>query len=75
MKTTDWFPPHINPVHVGWYKRRFISCDPKTYFNYWDGQYWYYSLHLDPDDRVTKNHGRRADNFVMEWCGLAEKPK
>lgn len=76
MKITEWFPPEINPVHAGWYKRRFLWDSTFTYFNYWNGIHWYYSLHHDAGDRVTKTHGPCADECTnMEWCGLAEEPR
>jgi hypothetical protein len=39
MITTEWFPPEIDPVHVGCYETRYDQNDPVSY-NYWNGIYW-----------------------------------
>lgn len=44
---TDWFPPEIKPVHIGWYHTGNADSNPnakggtESKFNwYWDGKYW-----------------------------------
>jgi hypothetical protein len=40
---TDWFPPNIKPVHVGWYESDYIKLHGNVSAwskLYWDGQNW-----------------------------------
>lgn len=41
-KYTDWYPPEIKPVRIGFYQRKYrptfsLADDP----DYWDGHDWY----------------------------------
>lgn len=75
MKTTAWFPPHINPVRVGWYSRASEVCaDNLRYMNWWDGENWHYNSN-------TKSHAAAGepdticDADFYSWRGLAKGPR
>jgi hypothetical protein len=67
-KLTDWFPPDVKPVRVGWYE------SPYQYWthSYWCGTHWTESScdmtgQTDPSYRSAKQK--------RKWRGLAEKPE
>ena len=52
QKLTDWFPPHIKPVRVGWYHTGLHDYDPRSNQGleakinlWWDGKLWRLSEH------------------------------
>lgn len=65
---TDWFPPEIKPVCVGWYARRFIlGNDVEHWPQYWDGEHWRYGDHWPEPGGVV--------SCPVEWRGLAKNPE
>lgn len=69
MKMTDWFPPEIKPVYVGWYH---TNNPTLTYFSiieslfnwWWNGDEW-----MDyPDGNICRQQ-------IRYWRGLTEKPE
>lgn len=36
---TEWFPPEIDPLHVGVYQKLNTSTDG-TFFAHWNGNFW-----------------------------------
>jgi len=74
MKTTDWFPADIKPVHVGMYETKSpILKDQPGWFCYWNGTSWCSSYQ-------TMQHAYVFREFTSsfqdrKWRGLAEEPK
>jgi len=51
QELTDWYPPHIKPVRVGWYHTGNGEHDPcfddsneSNYNWWWDGKNWVYDV-------------------------------
>lgn len=61
-KLTEWYPPEIKPVHVGYYQRRYVFG--LLYKEWWTGQKWTSST--TDTTPCTCQH--------LPWRGLAEKP-
>ena len=58
-KYTDWFPPWVKPVYVGWYQCK--CCHEKVF---WTGERW-----VDSFPEVEDGLG-----FIIDgWRGLKEK--
>ena len=87
MKTTEWFPPKIKPVHVGWYQRRLVpmkelgeleTSEELIWLNYFDGENWHHAFYGRRIYTVPKRYEKiicTIDCCKMQWCGLAEEPK
>lgn len=60
---TEWFPPHIKPVHIGPYpvKSRFDEAII-PWMAYWDGDVW-----------KTSKHGSVLRWQDRIWQGMKEK--
>lgn len=80
LAKTEWFPPHIKPVWIGWYPRRLsirtdTMADSHQYMNYWDGLCWHYNGHPDWLDSgvaaETPGPVCLGDNWA--WRGLCKK--
>ena len=73
---TPWFPPHIKPVHAGWYPRTNEPRNEKglKWMNWWDGEKWYYNESQKAGDPATKPGHICTYNVCWYWRGLAEKP-
>jgi hypothetical protein len=62
VKKTEWYPPHIKPVHCGIYE---VTTGSAYIFKaYWDGEKF-----RDPDT------GGRYVNVIFYWRGLTEEAK
>ena len=60
---TDWFPPEVKPVHVGWYMTEVSNRGLLPL--YWDGKLW------RQDDCVTYHLGCQN----RPWYGLTSEVK
>jgi hypothetical protein len=60
MKKTAWFPPHIKPVHEGWYE---CKCCNSSFW--WNGEVWLYDM--DSPFKVLFQE--------IYWRGLTEEAK
>lgn len=67
MKTTEWFPADVDPVHVGVYQRVFASGVPR--YCLWDGEYW------RGFEFTVQDAAKAAATSVpgFPWRGLTEK--
>jgi hypothetical protein len=65
---TDWYPPEVDPVHVGFYSRQYgdgSDQDPGILRpDYWDGKAWRYAQDCEVTGDITLC--RRP------WRGLSE---
>lgn len=71
MKTTDWIPGDIKPVHPGVYQVR----PPRwieTVYAHWNVQWWG-DCAYSPEWAKRYQH-KRNDIQRLRWRGLAEKP-
>ncbi len=62
---TDWFPPEVKPVYVGYFHTGERNCDPsknksdeKDRNLWWNGAYW-----------MTRNDGLRMHYKNRYWRG------
>lgn len=62
-KLTDWFPPEVKPVHVGFYESIAFRHYDELFILYWDGTEW-----------LLKDLTESCLVQDREWRGLAEKP-
>ena len=70
VELTDWFPPHIKPVHVGWYHtgcgdyKPDEDTDTESDYNwYWDGNKWTAS----PDGFICSIQNRYWRGLAQPW--------
>ena len=63
---TEWFPPHLNPVHVGFYQRDYSDCFITSIPDYWDGKYWL----------IGRKDGQAIErtSYRLPWRGLKTAP-
>ena len=87
MKTTEWFPPEIKPIRVGWYQRRLVpmkevgaleTAERLIWLNYFDGENWHHAwcgrklaVVKFPYEGIVCD----SDCCEMEWRGRAKEPK
>lgn len=74
-KLTPAFPVKINPAHEGPYQ---VRCHGWIAWNYslWEGGMWHGTTNHGPGNAVV--FGRKfgpTSQCVVEWRGLAHKPK
>lgn len=73
---TPWFPPGVNPVHVGVYNASALK--DKRVLRFWNGKYWSKDF-SDRDSEVFVAHAKaRASYWIAEiiyWRGLAVQPE
>lgn len=73
MKTTDWFPADIKPVHVGVYETKSPVFNQPGRFSFWSGKKWSAAFF---DRFAARNHADISTRFQeRKWRGLAEKPE
>ena len=75
-KYSPWFPPEIKPVHEGVYQIAFWGKNNPSYSK-WQKGTWRYSW--SPLSDLTFKAALQANNLcsiqIVEWRGLARKPK
>lgn len=66
MKLTDWYPPEVKPVRVGWYHTGVCDMNPRNreefesdYNWFWDGEFW-----------KPYENGINADYQNRYWRGI-----
>lgn len=76
---TEWFPPHIKPVHIGVYQAcmevctdRFGSSHVEYGFARWDGQRW--GLMQDDIKTAAERIHFQAASQAKVWRGLNKEP-
>lgn len=67
LELTDWYPPEVKPVRVGFYQRKYISAAALETPDYWNGKKWF----VCPGPGMLTFEARAA----LQWRGLARKPK
>jgi hypothetical protein len=74
MKTTEWFPATVNPVHIGYYEVRYSwedGRDPRPTRYWWDGEAWRFCK--DATGELTWG-SREYENISDEyWRGQTEQ--
>lgn len=70
-KLTKWFPPNVNPVHVGVYERQYHLSSWRTYC-LWNGNSWLWP-EISPSDAALCT--TESTYQLLPWRGLAEKPE
>ena len=72
---TPWYPGDVNPVRPGLYEVNYGSHDyPSTYYQYFDGKFWYYG-HTDPKTAMNRYNTDRTPRFYLhQWRGLKHNP-
>jgi hypothetical protein len=71
---TEWFPPHVKPMHVGLYDVDLSGDGAYRGASYWDGRRWCYAHDWDSSgvgDRSPAPDGMQP----RYWRGLATEPK
>lgn len=64
METTDWFPPDIKPVYVGWYEAAIYDAGWIYEWRiWWDGSVW-----------RDRPEGCLIPNQNQTWRGQMEQP-
>jgi hypothetical protein len=75
MKTTEWFPATVNPVHIGYYEVRYSwEKEDEKYpsMHFWDGQKWQFDEGLD--GYLSWGNPIYQKEILKEfWRGLKEK--
>jgi hypothetical protein len=69
MKTTEWFPGDVDPVHAGVYQRLYISGNAR--YCRWDGTTWH-RFALSVEDASLVNNPLPMS---LKWRGLMEPAK
>jgi hypothetical protein len=72
MKTTDWFPPEVFPVHNGVYEVK-PGTDPRVdggWYRMYENGVWYGGFH-NPDE-AAKMRSPLAARFISEWRGVVK---
>jgi hypothetical protein len=71
-KMTDWFPPHIKPVHIGIYEIKFynLPLSKRPMYARWNGKKW--------SNFAYKKHDDSLNDYVSavqkkHWRGFKEK--
>jgi hypothetical protein len=63
---TEWYPPEIKPVRVGWYQDGYELVPNCVHafemLSWWDGKVWRWR---EGGIRINQHH---------HWCGLAADP-
>lgn len=55
---TQWYPPEIKPVRVGWYERYYeaIDCFPgEVYLDWWSGTMWFMDCYKGKPGNPSKS--------------------
>jgi len=71
---TDWFPPHIKPVHKGVYLVKDLFWN--TLYSNWDGKSWSVgSVYLSSAFAALGSdyRHRKSEHQNKNWCGFTEK--
>ena len=70
-KMTNWFHPHIKPVHKGVYEVK----DPfwGTMYSNWNGKSWDVGCVYVSSSFVPSYRHRKSDHQNKYWRGLTEK--
>jgi hypothetical protein len=70
-RTTDWFPPGVNPARPGPYEASISKYPQSGYFRYWDGRDWYFVADTPAGAlRNFKDEMRGHYNHCVTWRGL-----
>lgn len=64
---TDWFPPEVKPVRVGWYQRKYDLEEEREFPDYWDGADWFVAS--KGGEIICKSASTHP------WRGLSRNPK
>ena len=70
-KMTDWFPPHIKPVHIGVYEIKYTSkvAYGSNMYATWNGEKWSSGSY----NLCDKYHQLFNANQDKHWRGFTEK--
>ena len=64
---TEWYPPHVKPVRVGWYERQWKMKGSAATPDYWDGKRWFIGYGHPTGMAATISQN-------IHWRGLAADP-
>lgn len=72
---TDWFEDGVRPAHPGVYEKEPPEGDSVKWFQYWDGERWWYGGDT-PEETAEKFESRRSKSWPTprRWRGLAVQP-
>lgn len=62
-KVTEWFPPHVQPVRIGWYQRDYLEKHHTEVADWWDGKAWFYG-------RSDGSKSAYPVSMLRRWRGL-----
>ena len=65
---TPWFNPEDLPVHIGVYKTSTFEDKKRTFYSYWNGDFWGFESH-NPDRALGFKDSKSGIQSKF-WCGL-----